>query len=1053
MNQKHDFKSLKSKRKNNSFGIGILAMFICLGMQLATANAKTTFSNIELENNLQSTITGTISDAMGPLPGATVIVKGTTTGTQSDFDGNFSIDADSDAVLVISYIGYKTIEVPVNGQSSINVTLEEDASQLDEVVVTGYGTQTRGSITGAVSSVDMDEAAKQPVTNAAEALQGRVSGVSVIRSNSPGAPPKIVIRGFGTSNNTDPLYIIDGVQTDDANVLNSINPNDIEQMNVLKDGAAAIYGARASNGVVIITTKSGGYNMESAKISIDAYSGLANVYNIPTFMNAQQHGQMLFQSFQNDGVAFDHAQYGPNGEVPSEVQNYSRIASYNPIVRENVRATVQPGGTDWLDEITRTAVVQNVSFSVSNGNESGKYVMSANYLNRQGIQLFTYFKQGNTRLNSEFKLGDKVTIGQHFSASYSIGNDQNQIGFAKRANPLIPVRDDEGNFAGTAAAQTSNGNNPVALLTRAKDNYNKNFRTFGDVYLNWQIVDGLSAKTTISALTTYFNQRNFSALNPEVSEPVATNTLSEQDSNSTSWTWTNTLNFNKTYGKHNINAIVGVEALREMFKGKQIIRTGYLFEDPDFYLLSNGSGAPLVNFASQSSNSLSSLFGTASYTYDNKYFLTATLRRDTSSRFRGDNKSDTFPSFSAGWLVSDENFFPKDGIVSRVKLKGSWGEIGNQTLPAANPTLNISQLNENFANYALGGNSLSTGAILSQVGNPNLRWETSEAINYGIELGFFDNALTMNLDIFDIQTKDLVSPDNSLISSTAIDAGAPLVNLGNVSNKGFDFSLGYASDASKDFHWGVQANLSRYKNEVTDLISAFQVGRSFRVGSITRTEVGQPISYFFGRKVTGLDDNGRFTYDDLNNDGTINDEDRQFIGSPHPDFTYGLNLNLAYKNIDVSAFFSGSEGNDGYNYDRIYSDFPFFINGNRDVRLLDAWTPTNTDTNIPALTTAVVNAESGPNSYFVEDASYLKLKNLQIGYTLGSKLSDKIGVDSFRIYLQGTDLFTWTKYTGVDPEIRIFNNDQNRSDNLTLGVDEDTFPLSRIISLGVNLKL
>ena len=1048
MIQQHDYNSVKSKKRFSLFKLGFLSALICLGAQMAQANETiSTSNNVEVKTP-QSTVTGTIIDEVGqPLPGASVVEQGTTNGTQTDFDGNYSLNVADGATLVFSYVGFKSQVVAVNGQSVVNVTMEQDAAALDEVVVTGYSSQTRGSITGAVGTVDMDEASKTPVTNAAEALQGRVAGVTVTRNNSPGAAPKVVIRGFGTSNNTDPLYIIDGVQTDDASVLNSINPNDIEQMNVLKDGAAAIYGARASNGVIIITTKSGGYNMDKAKVSIDAYSGLADVYNLPNLLNAEQHGKMLWQSALNDGVVFNHAQYGPNGEVPSELQNYSRIASYDPIVRENVTAQVQPGGTDWLKEITRTAVVQNFSVSLQNGNENGKYLMSANYLNRQGIQLFTYFKQGNTRLNSEFKLGEKVTVGQHLNVSYSVTNNANQIGFAKRASPLLPVYDDEGNFAGTAAAQTSNGNNPVALLTRAKDNYIKEFRAFGDVYLQYKIANGLTAKSTISALTTYQNTRFFNALNPEVAEPVSTNTLIEGDFNRSSWTWTNTLNFNKTYGKSNINAIVGVEAVREQIKGKNITRNGYLFENPDFYLLNNGSATPNVQDAYARSNSLSSLFGTASYAYDNKYFLTGTLRRDTSSRFRGDNKSDIFPSFSAGWLVSDENFFPQDGIVSNLKLKGSWGEVGNQTLPRTNPTQNISSLNENFANYPITGGAITTGAILSQIGNPDLRWETSESLNFGFDLGLMDNRFTLGLEFFDIKTKDLIVADNSLISTTAIDAGAPLVNLGDVQNRGFDLSLGYNSDSSKDFSWAVQANVSRYKNEVTNWISAFQTGDTgFRIGAITRTEVGQPISYFFGRKVTGVDGNGRFIYDDLDNNGVIDDNDRQFIGSPHPDFTYGVNLNARYKNIDISAFFNGSQGNDAYNYDRIYSDLPFFINGNRDVRVLNSWTPSNTNTGIPALATAITNSEVGPNSYFVEDASYLKLRNLQIGYTLNSNLSDKIGIDSFRIYLQGTDLFTWTKYSGVDPEVRVFNN-------LTISVDEDTFPISRIVSLGVNLKI
>ncbi len=995
-------------------------------------------------------ISGTVSDENGPLPGATVLVKGTVNGTFADFDGNYTIDAASGDVLVFSYVGYNSKEVTVGDSDTINVTLEA-SNALEEVVVVGYGTQQRGSITGAVASVDVSEAAKTPMTNAAEALQGRVSGVTVVSNNSPGAAPKIVIRGFGTSNNTDPLYVIDGVQTDDASVLNSINPNDIEQMNVLKDGAAAIYGARASNGVVIVTTKSGGYNMEKARISVDAYTGFAQATRVPELLTAQQHGQMIWDSMKNDGLTPTHPQYGSGSSpvVPSTLQGFRRIATFNPVTFETPTARVLPNGTDWFGEATQMAVQQNATVTLENGNARGKYLMSNSFQNREGILKTTFFKQGTTRLNSEFKVSDKITIGEHLTASFSNANNTNVTDLLLRASPLIPVYTEDGGYAGSAAGQLSNVNNPVADLYRNADNYNKTFRLLGDVYMNVNLdnfVDGLSFKTRFSGMLQYFNGRYFTSRVPEAIEPRTDNTLTEVDWARNSWTWTNTMNYDKVFGDHAINAILGVEAVDEFRKGKSVSRTGYLFEDPNFYLLNNGGGGILIGDAYAGGSSLYSIFGTTQYSFANKYYLTATVRQDTSSRFKGDNKTDIFPSFSGGWVVSDEEFFNAEGVISRFKLKGSWGQIGNQTLPANNPTINISSLNEVYANYAIDGGSVSQGAMLSQVGNPNLRWETSEALNYGFELGLLDNALTLDVDIFNIETKDLVTPNESLISTTAIDAGAPLVNLGNVVNKGMDVALGYNSDASKEFVFGVQANLSAYKNEVTNLISAFQAGRNTRVGSLTRTEVGQPISFFYGYNVTGLDSNGRFVYEDVNGDGAISALDRKNIGSPHPDFTYGINLTASYKNFDFSAFFQGSQGNEVYNYEKIYTDFPFFKDGNRSTRVLDAWTPSNTDTMVPALSYSVTNSETDPNSYFVEDASYLKLKNLQIGYTMPDSIVDSIGADSLRLYVQASNLLVITDYTGVDPEVAI-------SDNLSLGVDENVFPMSRIITFGVNLKL
>ena len=563
-------------------------------------------------------------------------------------------------------------------------------------------------------------------------------------------------------------------------------------------------------------------------------------------------------------------------------------------------------------------------------------------------------------------------------------------------------------------------------------------------------MDGLTFKTTIGGTINSFNTRSFTALDPEHSEPLGTNTLRETNQDGYSWTFTNTLNYKKTFNNSKIDALVGIESVEDGGKGKTISRNGFLFETPDFYLLNNGSGTPNVDGAYDFKTSLYSLFGSATYSYGDKYFVTGTLRNDTSSRFTGDNKSATFPSVSAGWVVSKEDFMSSDSALSWFKFKGSWGQLGNQSLPASNPTINISSLSEGFANYAIDGNTIATGAILSSVGNPNLKWETSEAINAGVELGFFNDKLNVDFEWFKIKTKDLITQDNSLISTTAIDAGAPYVNAGNVENTGFDITLRYKDETTSGFKYGVDLNFSHYKNEVTDWISEFQVGdESFRGGAVSRTQVGEAISTFYGREVIGFTDEGRFEYRDVNNDGDINDDDRTFIGSPHPDFTYGLNFNLGYKSFDLSLFLQGSQGNDIYNYTKIFTDFPTFVDGNRSVRVLDSWTPTNTNATLPALSNTIQNSETQPNSYFVEDGSYLRLKNIQLGYAFSDKIANTIGLDSFRVYLQGTNLLTLTGYDGFDPEII----SSVTGNNLTIGVDSQVVPQSRILTLGFNLKL
>ncbi|UBZ14528.1 TonB-dependent receptor [Flagellimonas marinaquae] len=1017
---------------------------------------NTVTRNRSNQPKVQISVQGTVTDTNNaPLIGANIIEVGTTNGTQTDFDGNFSITvSDENATLSISYVGFVTQKVDINGKTSLTVTLEEDASQLSEVVVMGYASQTRGDVTGSVASVNTSEALKTPVVNAGEALEGRVAGVTLVNNNTPGGTPKINVRGYGTNNNTDPLFIIDGVQTDDASILNNINPADIEQMNVLRDGAAAIYGARAANGVVIVTTKSGGYNMSSPVFSLDMYTGFSQVFNKPGVLNAQQHGEMLWESFENDGIVPSHPQYGsgPSPVVPSSLIGYQRIVSYDPVELSPVgalSASIPQGGTDWIDVITRSALTSNISFSVSNGNETGKYFLSAGYLKRDGIIKHTGFERLSTRLNSEFRIGDRFRIGENLNVAYtnSVTGPVDIVELALTVNPLIPVYDDAGNFAGTSAPGLAVGN-PLAFAYRARNNYDKRYSVFGDIHLAYDLLESLTFKSTLSGGFNTLDSRVFSSVDPENSAgaPITVNQLSETDFTNFNWAFTNTLNYDVTLGENRINALIGIESLKESSKGKEVSRTGYLFETPDYYLLNNGTGAATVGAASDGYSTLYSLFGTVNYSFKSKYFATATVRRDESSRFLGDNKSAIFPSFSAGWLLSDEAFFNNTGFFNRLKLKGSWGQLGNQTLPANNPTVNISNLDEQFGYYSLNGSTISTGAILSQVGNPNLKWETSVTTNFGVELAMLDSRLTMELEGYQIKTKDLITRDFSLISSTAIDAQAPLVNFGDMKNTGFDLSIGFHDSSDSGFTYGIDMNVSHYKNEVVNLSTPVGGSGAGLRGQIpTRTSVGEPLSYFFGRRIVGFTDEGRYRYEDVNGDGEINDDDRTKIGSPHPDFTYSFNLNGEFKGFDASLFFTGSSGNEIYNFNKFLTDFPAFINNNRSIRVLDSWTPTNTDASLPALSASIQNNEADPNSYFVENGSFFKLKNVQVGYTLPTMVSDELGLASMRIYLQATNLFIITDYSGFDPEIISY-------DNFSLGIDSRIYPSPRVFTLGVNVK-
>ena len=1011
----------------------------------------------------QNNISGSVSDESGnPVPGATVVVEGTNTGVVTDFDGNYQINASAGDQLTFSSLGFASQTITVGNQSQINVTLMSSVDILDEVVVSGYQTQQRRSLSGAIGTVDTDEAFKTQVTNAAEALQGRVAGVQVTSGGGPGAAPVIRIRGYSTTNDNSPLYVIDGIQTTDPNVMRDINPRDIENISVLKDGAAAIYGARASNGVIVVTTKKGSYNSKNT-LEIDATYGISEVTRYPDMLNVQQHADMTWQSILNDGNTPSHPQYG-SGPTPS-VPIFLNVPIPSGAEYEGAGAKVAPGGTDWFDAIFDPAAVTNVSVSASGGGAEGRYHLSANYLNQEGVIIHTGYERASTRLNSEFKIGDKLTISENLNVTYDkeLTTSGNPIQNAAFSSPLVPVRDTNGNFAGTYSnsARVGIANNPVADLARGADDYNKNLRVIGDISVKWQITPELLFKSSAGITMRDLNGRYFTALNPEHGEAISNNTLSEQSFRQDSWVVTNFLNYKNTFGDHTLDLLVGTESTKNNYKGFGALRTNYLFEDPSFYLLSNGSGVPVISGAGASSNSIFSLLATANWSYGGKYFATATVRKDDTSRFAKATSDAIFPSGSLAWLVSNEDWFDSS-VFDTLKIRASYGELGNQEIGISNADINISNINEFTGAYAFGGSGGATaGAVIAAKGNPLLTWETMTSKNFAIDAGFFDNKMTMTLDVFENVTDGLVAQDTQKISTTAIDASAPYTNLGSMKSSGFDLSLNYTDVTSSGLTYSISANATKAVNEVTELISEAYSGSSQRIGTMTRTSVGEPISYFYGRKVLGIFQNdaevaahatqdgagpGRFKYEDINNDGVINDSDRTKIGDPHPDLIFGVNMNFAYKSWDMSMFWNGSLGNDIFDYTALYYETPYFFNGNRSTRVLDSWSPTNTGAELPALSETTLNSEfSTANSFFVRDGSYVRLRSLQIGYTLPDTIASKLGASSARVYYNGTNLLTLTDFTGLDPEVP-------RGGALDIGVYSAQYPSNSISSLGINIK-
>ena len=1011
----------------------------------------------------QNSISGSVSDAdNNPIPGATIVVEGTNTGVVTDFDGNYQINASTGDQLTFSSLGFGSQTITVGNQNQINVTLMSSVDILDEVVVSGYQTQQRRSLSGAIGTVDTDEAFKTQVTNAAEALQGRVAGVSVVSGGGPGSAPVIRIRGYATTNSNSPLYVIDGIQTTDTNVMRDINPRDIENISVLKDGAAAIYGARASNGVIVVTTKKGNYNSKNT-LEVNATYGMSEVTRYPDMLNVQQHADMTWQSILNDGNTPTHPQYG-SGPTPS-VPVFLNVPIPSGAEYEGAGAKVQPGGTKWFEEIFDPAATTEVSVAASGGSEQGKYLMSVRYLNQEGVIIHTGFESVSTRLNSEFKIGDKITISENLNITYDKeqGASGNPIQNAAFSSPLVPVRDTNGNFAGTYSnsARVGIANNPVADLARGADDYSKNLRVIGDVSFKYQITPELLFKTSAGITMRDLNGRYFTALNPEHGEAISNNTLNEQSFRQDEWVVTNFLNYKNSFGDHTLDVLIGTEATKNNYKGFGALRTGYLFEDPGFYLLTNGSGVPVISGGGANSSSIFSLLGTANWSYGGKYFATATVRKDDTSRFAQAEADAIFPSVSGAWLVSSEDWFDSS-VFDTLKMRASWGELGNQQIGGSNLDVNISGLSEGTGFYAFSGSGGATpGAVIGSKGNPLLTWETMTSTNFALDMGFLDNKLTATIDVFSNETTGLVAQDTQKISTTAIDAAAPYTNLGSMKSTGFDLSLNYSDTTSSGLTFSINANATKATNEVTELISDFYSGGSQRIGSMTRTSVGEPISYFYGRNVLGIFQTaaevaahatqdgagvGRFKYEDINGDGVINDNDRTKIGDPHPDLIFGINLNMGYKNWDMSMFWNGSMGNDIFDYTALYYETPYFFNGGRSTRVLDSWSPTNTGAELPALSETILNNEfTSANSFFVRDGSYLRLRTLQIGYTLPDTIASKLGASSARVYYNGTNLLTLTDFTGLDPEVP-------RGGALDIGVYSAQYPTNSASSLGINIK-
>ena len=1007
-------------------------------------------------------VTGNVVDADTdePLIGASVLISGTSTGTVTDIDGNFSIDANAGDVLEISYTGYATQNITVGSESNIAVRLAQGAV-LDEVVVTGYTAQSKRNITGAVSTVEVEEITDLPVNSVQQALQGKVAGVNITTSGAPGSGANVRIRGYGTINNNDPLYIIDGVPVKGG--LNEINPNDIKSIQVLKDASAAsIYGARAGNGVVVITTKNGSVSGKS-RITIDASVGSQVPNSTPEMMNPQQLAEYIWELQRNAGQPFSHGQYGTgNTPVLPEYINGDPSQPYDPVNNAVTRAATGQG-TDWLDEIFQSAPIYNLNVGASGGNEAGQYALSVGYLNQEGTVIHTNYERYTLRANTLFRPTKWLRVGENFTASYGdrvdipggVRGTGNAISQAFRSPSIIPVFDEAGNFAGSKGGNLTNASNPVAQLFRNKDNHNTNLRAFGNAFLEVDIIEGLTAKTSFNIDYNNWRFKGFTFPNPEDIEGNPNrNILAQSTGNTFNWTWYNTLNYKTTVAEdHNLDILVGTEAIDNSYEQLRITNSGFASFDQSYWYLDVATGTPLVDAGQTfgNSNSIFSVFGKVDYNYQGKYLLSATVRRDGSSRFGRDNRFAVFPAVNVGWRISDEAFMAGNSIFTDLKLRAGWGRTGNQDIGDYR-FIGQYGFGANRTTYDIGGTNSSVIAGFDQTvnANPDIKWEETTSLNIG-----FDAELAAGFGIsFDWYTRETADMLVGVPApSTGPIASDPIRNIGDVENTGIDILLSYDKQINSDMSIGASINFGMYDNEVTNLGGPdvnFNSG-SVREFTASRIQEGFPIAYFYGYEVNGLDDAGRFNFVDTDGDGSITGEDRTFIGSPHPDFTYGINLNFSYKNFDVSLFANGVQGNELFNANKYFTHFNSF-QGGRSTDLLNSFGyPGATGTpELPLVSLSAPALEFNSTSFFVEDGSYFRLRNLQIGYTLPQDVLGNIGLESLKIFVQGTNLFTITDYTGLDPEIgrstfyRSFDfNDWG------IGIDSGFYPVTRTYTFGV----
>lgn len=1057
-----------SKRKRYFFFLFLLSSFSALMAQ-----------NIK--------VSGVVSDKQGvTLPGVNVVLKGTQKGEITDFDGNFQLDVPSDGVLTFSYIGFKTKEVPVNSQSTINVTLEENVSSLEEIVVIGYGAQKKEDVNGAISSIKTEDITALKQTTVDQMMQGKAAGVTIQNnSGQPGSAVSVRVRGVTSISGTnEPLYIIDGVPVsgdatgksmsgrpiaandfsaggDSGNSavspLSFLNPNDIESIDILKDASAtAIYGSRGANGVVIITTKSG--KRGDGKISYEGYTSVANIYRKLDVMNLQQY-----------------ARYQNNLAVAIGLPNSVRDEFSHPELLGN--------GTNWQDEVYQTAFTQSHQLAFSGGKDATTYYLSGGFMDQQGVLLGSGYKRYTMRANLDSKVKDWLKVGLNVGTGITnekLTINQSYTGIISNAllqAPDIPVRNTDGSFAGPNDNSMAGASyyNPVAIsMVRDNTLVRKNF--LGNLYGEATIIDGLKYRAELGANTEFSTQEDFI---PEYNWGIQTHNATElwrRNSNWYSINVKNLLTYDKTFGKHKVTLLAGQEANDSHWEGLNVYSTGAPVSDPA--TVNMGSTIRVTaNDYYKGSAALFSYFGRLIYDFDNRYSLSASWRADRSSKFDpvvdgGKKQWGYFPAVAVSWKLSNEKFMENTRkYIDNIKFRIGYGETGNQQIPN----------NRYTALLQPGGSGLGSSYTVGNMPNPDLTWESMQQTNFGLDFTLFDSRLSASLDYYVKKSKGFlfqVPLPDYLTGGSSYYGGieSPYSNIGSMENRGYDVTLNYKTKGESDFSWSSTLVLSHYKNKLLSLQDGLILIQDIQTNgympvSVTNTVVGQPIGMFYGYVAEGLFQTqeelnnapiqfgqsvgdqpgetwlGDVKYKDVNGDGVINELDRTLIGNPNPDFTFGFTNNFRYKSFDLSVFVQGSVGNDIMNLTWRNGTANSQLYTNQLVEAANYWTPTNTNTDIPRALNGVGNVNNLVSTRYIEDGSYARIQNVTLGYTLPSDLVAKIKMSRIRLYGSVQNLHTFTKYRGYDPEIGSFNQNV-----LLSGIDNGRYPTPRTYSFGVNFE-